>query len=54
MRIRHEGRILSFLSTIATFNTPLDVTVSELAMETFLPADPETVRFLQSAVGPER
>ncbi|SOB84378.1 helix-turn-helix domain-containing protein [Streptomyces sp. 1331.2] len=50
LRIRHEGRILSFLSTIATFNTPLDVTVSELAMETFLPADAETVRFLQSAV----
>lgn len=54
MRIRHDGRVLSFLSTIATFNTPLDVTVSELAMETFLPADAETVRFLQSAVGPER
>ncbi|MFF7988403.1 helix-turn-helix domain-containing protein [Kitasatospora xanthocidica] len=54
VRIRHDGRVLSFLSTIATFNTPLDVTVSELAMETFLPADAETVRFLQSAVGPER
>ncbi|MFJ6616245.1 helix-turn-helix domain-containing protein [Kitasatospora sp. NPDC091335] len=54
MRIRHEGRVLSFLSTIATFNTPLDVTVSELALEAFLPADAETVRFLQSVVGPER
>ncbi|MFF0409824.1 helix-turn-helix domain-containing protein [Kitasatospora sp. NPDC004745] len=54
LRIAHQGRVLSFLSTIATFNTPLDVTVSELAMETFLPADAETVRFLQSAVGPER
>lgn len=54
IRIRHEGRVLSFLSTIATFNSPLDVTVSELAMETFLPADAETVRFLQSSVGPER
>ncbi|MET8543958.1 helix-turn-helix transcriptional regulator [Kitasatospora sp. NPDC004799] len=54
MRIRHGGRVLSFLSTIATFNTPLDVTVSELAMETFLPADAETVRFLQAVVGPER
>ncbi|MGW1178459.1 helix-turn-helix domain-containing protein [Kitasatospora sp. NPDC002543] len=54
MRIRQEGRVLTFLSTIATFNTPLDVTVSELALETFLPADGETVRFLQEAVGPER
>ncbi|MFJ3787065.1 helix-turn-helix domain-containing protein [Kitasatospora sp. NPDC090091] len=50
MRVAHEGRVLSFLSTIATFNTPLDVTVSELAMETFLPADPETVAFLQGTV----
>ncbi|MEV6979100.1 helix-turn-helix domain-containing protein [Kitasatospora sp. NPDC093806] len=54
MRIAFEGRVLSFLSTITTFNTPLDVTVSELAMETFLPADVETVAFLQAAVGPER
>ncbi|WP_316520986.1 helix-turn-helix domain-containing protein [Kitasatospora brasiliensis] len=51
-RIRHEGWVLSFLSTIATFNTPLDVTVSELAMETFLPADAATAAFLQSAVRP--
>ncbi|MFJ7911135.1 helix-turn-helix domain-containing protein [Kitasatospora sp. NPDC096204] len=54
MRVRHDGQVLSFLSTIATFNTPLDVTVSELAMETFLPADAETVRFLQAAIGPDR
>jgi len=48
LRIEHDGRVLSFFSTIATFNTPMDVTVSELAMETFLPADPETVAYLQS------
>ncbi|MFI6155839.1 helix-turn-helix domain-containing protein [Kitasatospora sp. NPDC051170] len=50
LRIRHDGRVLSFLSTIATFNTPLDVTVSELAMETFLPADEPTARYLWQAV----
>ncbi|MER7669034.1 helix-turn-helix transcriptional regulator [Kitasatospora sp. NPDC096128] len=50
LRVRYDGRVLSFLSTIATFNTPLDVTVSELAMETFLPADRETARYLQSLV----
>ncbi len=54
LRIAFEGRVLSFLSTIATFNTPMDVTVSELALEAFLPADAETVAFLQAAVGPER
>ncbi|MDT0306527.1 helix-turn-helix transcriptional regulator [Streptomyces sp. DSM 44917] len=45
-----DGRRLSFLSVIATFNTPVDVTVSELAMETFLPADPETADHLRSLV----
>jgi transcriptional regulator with XRE-family HTH domain len=47
MVIELEGRRLSFLSTIATFNTPVDVTVSELAVETFLPAGPETVKNLR-------
>ncbi|MBO8187062.1 helix-turn-helix domain-containing protein [Streptomyces spirodelae] len=46
MVIEQGGQILSFLSTIATFNTPLDVTVSELAVETFLPADPATAKAL--------
>ncbi len=47
--IEHDGRVLSFISTVTTFNTPMDVTVSELAVETFLPADPETARFLHEA-----
>ncbi|WNZ07541.1 helix-turn-helix transcriptional regulator [Streptomyces sp. 11x1] len=46
MRIEHEGRVLSFISSVSTFNTPLDVTVAELAIETFLPADPATVKHL--------
>ncbi len=48
MRIEHEGRVLSFISSISTFNTPMDVTVAELAIETFLPADPATVKYLHS------
>ncbi|MGW0335004.1 helix-turn-helix domain-containing protein [Streptomyces sp. NPDC003011] len=48
MRIEHEGRTLSFISSIATFNTPMDVTVAELAIETLLPADPTTVKHLHS------
>ncbi|MFI0964969.1 helix-turn-helix domain-containing protein [Streptomyces sp. NPDC021080] len=46
--IEHEGRVLSFLSSISTFNTPMDVTVSELAIETFLPADPATAKYLHA------
>ncbi|MEV0636698.1 helix-turn-helix transcriptional regulator [Streptomyces sp. NPDC050619] len=48
MLIEHEGRTLSFISSISTFNTPMDVTVAELAIETLLPADPATVKYLQS------
>jgi transcriptional regulator with XRE-family HTH domain len=47
MLIEHDGRTLSFISSISTFNTPMDVTVAELAIETFLPADPATVKYLQ-------
>ncbi|MFJ3905371.1 helix-turn-helix domain-containing protein [Streptomyces sp. NPDC090025] len=48
LRIEHDGRVLSFVSSISTFNTPMDVTVAELAIETLLPADPATVAYLQS------
>lgn len=48
LRIEAGGRVLSFVSTVTTFNTPMDVTVSELAVETFLPADPETSEALQA------
>jgi transcriptional regulator with XRE-family HTH domain len=48
MRIEHEGRTLSFISSTSTFNTPMDVTVSELAIETFLPADPATAKYLHT------
>ncbi|MBV7243191.1 helix-turn-helix domain-containing protein [Streptomyces sp. MW-W600-10] len=50
MRLEHGGRVLSFVSSIATFNTPMDVTVAELAIETFLPADRETAAYLHTHV----
>ncbi|MEU1459765.1 helix-turn-helix transcriptional regulator [Streptomyces sp. NPDC005727] len=51
LRIEHDGRILSFVSSISTFNTPMDVTVAELAIETFLPADPATSKYLHTLAG---
>ncbi|QGV77693.1 helix-turn-helix domain-containing protein [Streptomyces ficellus] len=48
LRIEHDGHVLSFVSSISTFNTPVDVTVAELAIETLLPADPATVKYLRS------
>ncbi|MFI0165219.1 helix-turn-helix domain-containing protein [Streptomyces sp. NPDC017095] len=51
LRIEHAGRTLSFVSSISTFNTPMDVTVAELAVETFLPADPATAKYLHTLAG---
>ncbi|RSS78912.1 transcriptional regulator, partial [Streptomyces sp. WAC02707] len=48
LRIEHGGRVLSFVPSISTFNTPMDVTVAELAIETLIPADPETAAYLRS------
>jgi transcriptional regulator with XRE-family HTH domain len=47
LRLRHGGRELSLLSIMASFGTPLDVTVAELAIESFFPADAETQRILR-------
>jgi hypothetical protein len=39
LKMRLDGAILSFLSTTMIFGTPVDITLSELAIETFFPAD---------------
>jgi hypothetical protein len=43
-----EGQELSFFSTVATFGTPLDVTVAELVIESFFPADELTADVLRA------
>lgn len=42
---------ISFFSTVATFGTATDVTLSELTLEAFYPADEETKRFLTEVSG---
>jgi transcriptional regulator with XRE-family HTH domain len=49
LRIRTDAGVLSFFGTVATFGTPLDVTVAELSIESFFPADPETAASLRAA-----
>ncbi len=46
LRYNHNGSILSFVSITAVFGTPLDITLAELAIESFYPADPETAKKL--------
>lgn len=57
MRLRHPQGELAMFTTVTTFGTPADVTVAELALELFYPADPATEERLrdlaeQSAVAP--
>jgi transcriptional regulator with XRE-family HTH domain len=40
--IRQGDRELAFISTTTVFGTPLDITVAELAIESFFPADSAT------------
>ena len=39
---------LSFISTTTVFGTPVDITLSELALETFFPADAATGEILRA------
>jgi len=47
MRVRVRGTVLSLFSTTTVFGTPRDVTLSELAIESFYPADAPTASFLR-------
>jgi transcriptional regulator with XRE-family HTH domain len=46
-RLATEAGILSFFSTTTVFGTPVDVTLSELALESFFPADAKTAERLR-------
>ncbi|SPT50919.1 MULTISPECIES: helix-turn-helix domain-containing protein [Actinomadura] len=45
MIIRLDGRELRLFSTITTFGTPMDITLDEVAIESYYPADPETAAY---------
>lgn len=46
-RLRLGNDLLTFISTTMVFGTPVDVTLSELALETFFPADASTAAALK-------
>lgn len=48
LRIQHDGQELSLFSTVTTFGTPQDITVEELHIENFYPADAATEKYLRS------
>jgi len=46
-----DAGVLSFIGTTTVFGTPVDVTVSEIALECFFPADTMTAEYLTSLAG---
>jgi transcriptional regulator with XRE-family HTH domain len=52
LRVDGEAEPLSLISTTTVFGTPVDVTLSELALECFYPADERTRERLQRAAAP--
>jgi transcriptional regulator with XRE-family HTH domain len=47
LRLRSQAGVLSFISTVTVFGTPMDVTLSEVSLEAFYPADPQTTEILR-------
>jgi len=50
LRLLVDDVELAFISTVATFGTAVDVTVSELALESFFPADAATAGAVRRSV----
>ena len=48
LRLRSEHGLLSFMSTTTVFGTPVDITLAELAIESFFPADEHTSGILRT------
>jgi len=47
-QLRTPAGVLSFFSTTTVFGTPVDITLSELAIEAFFPADAATADALRA------
>jgi hypothetical protein len=47
-KMRFGSDVLSFISTTMIFGTPVDITLSELALETFFPADDLTAERMRT------
>jgi transcriptional regulator with XRE-family HTH domain len=50
LRLSSEAGELSFISTVATFGTAVEVTASELSIESFFPADERTAEAVRAYV----
>ncbi|WP_266171481.1 hypothetical protein [Dyella subtropica] len=51
MPLEVDGVVLSMLSTTTIFGTPVDITLAELALEAFVPADAVAAAALRRLAG---
>jgi transcriptional regulator with XRE-family HTH domain len=51
LRLRHPDQDLTLFSTVAVLGAPLDVTLDEIAVESFFPADDATSAYLRERFG---
>lgn len=49
MILRIDGRELRLFSTITTFGTPMDITLAEIAIESYYPSDAESAAYFEEA-----
>jgi len=50
-QLKTDRGLLSFFSTTTVFGTAVDITLAELTLESFFPADPETAAALRASTG---
>ena len=51
LKLRSPVGVLSFISTLTVFGSPNDITLQELAVESFFPADEATASTLRRLAG---
>jgi hypothetical protein len=51
LELRTEVGELAFISTTTIFGTPIDITVAELAIESFFPVDAATAEAMRRLAG---
>jgi transcriptional regulator with XRE-family HTH domain len=51
LQLRTDRGQLNFFSTTTVFGTPVDITLSELTLESFFPADQATAHALRASIG---
>ncbi|WP_063020922.1 helix-turn-helix domain-containing protein [Nocardia niwae] len=54
IRLRHRDADLAFFSTITSFGAAFDITLDEVAVEAYFPADDDTAAYLRDSAATDR